>query len=75
MKRHPLVLGLLIALQIQIAVPPVQANQSAGRQSQNVFVLTTGKDRGHWMSPKQLPRNGWLALFDDGKVMRMRAPK
>jgi len=75
MKRHPLVLGLLIALQIQIAVPLVQAKPPAGKPSQGAFVLTAGKDRGHWMSPKQLPRNGWLALFDDGKVMRIARTK
>lgn len=75
MKRNPTVLGLLVAMQIQIAVPPVQAKQPAGKQSQNVFVLTAGQDRGHWMSPEQLPRNGWLALFDDGKNMRIARTK
>jgi flagellar basal body L-ring protein FlgH len=71
MRRDPIVLGLLIALQIQIAAPPVQANPAAGEQSKNVFVLTAGEDRAHWMSPEQLPRDGWLALFDDGKAMRI----
>jgi len=69
MKRDSIVLGLVIAMQIQIALPPVQATQAAGKQSHGVFVLTAGKDRGHWMSPEHLPRDGWLALFDDGKAM------
>jgi hypothetical protein len=75
MKRDAIVLGLLMALQIQIAAPPVQANPAAGEQSKNVFVLTAGEDRGHWMSPEHLPRNGWLALFDDGKAMRIGRTK
>lgn len=70
MKRDPIVLGLLMALQIQISVPPVQAHQADG-----VFVLTAGKDRGHWMSPEHLPRDGWLGLFDDGRAMRIARTK